>query len=199
MAYGPNTPPPMQMQMGPPGQPPRPNYPPRQRGPSGTRGPVLAAVGCSVAFVIIVAIVVVAAALSSSDDPDEPTYTYTPTSAATPFGTSTTAVPADFGGTWKGTGYQTKPEVTHWDVEIRLAEGLRFGTVKYPKCSGILQVVSSEPSEVVMRQTITSGTQYCETSGYVTLSTPGNTTVRFTYSDDEDDVSPNATGILYKE
>jgi hypothetical protein len=162
---------------------------------------VLAAVGCSIAFILIVVIVIVAAALSASnnDDPDDPGYTYEPTRAASPAASSTSGVTADFEGIWKGTGYQTQPEVTHWDVELRLVEGVRVGTVKYPECSGIVQVISSSPDELVMRQTITTGTQYCEQSGYVTLSSPGSTTIRFEYSDEEDDASPNATGTLYKD
>jgi hypothetical protein len=159
---------------------------------------VLAAVGCSVVFfLIVVTVIIVAAVSSNSNDPDDD-YDSAPTRAASP-SPSATGVTADFEGTWKGTGYQTRPERTHWEVELRLVEGLGIGSVRYPECSGIVRVVSSTPDELVMRQTITSGTQYCEPSGYVTLSTPGSTRVRFEYSDDEDAVTPNATGTLYKD
>jgi serine/threonine protein kinase len=195
MAPGPGTPPPMQM--GPPAHPPPPGYPPRRRGPSGTRGPVLAAVGCSVVFLLAVVVVIILVAINSnSSDPDDG-YT-APTRAASP-APSPTGVTADFDGTWKGTGYQTRPERSHWDVELKLVEGVRIGTVKYPDCSGVVRVVSSSPDELVMRQTITSGSPDCAQSGYVTLSSPGSTTVRFEYADDEDAVTPNATGTLYKD
>jgi hypothetical protein len=177
----------------------QPGYPPRRRGPSGTRGPVLAAVGCSVVFFLVVIIVIVVAAVNGSDDDPNDDDTYAPTRAASPISTTTSEVAAEFEGTWRGTGYQTEPEVTNWDVELRLVEGLSIGTVKYPQCSGIVRVVSSSPDELVMRQTITSGTQYCAPSGYVTLSSPGGVTVRYEYSETEDDETPNATGTLYKE
>lgn len=185
------------MPMGPAPQQTVPSYPPPRRPSSGTRGPVLAAVGCTVAFFLIVIIAAVLAAVDT-DDPT-PSYSPPPIRTSDSFTTSANTVTADFEGTWKGTGYQTKPDVTHWDVEIILIEGVRYGTVKYPSCSGILQVVSSSTDELVMRQTITTGADKCAQFGYVTLSSPGNTTVRFAYSDEEDAVTPNASGTLFKE
>jgi hypothetical protein len=162
----------------------------------GTRGPVLAAVGCSAAFLLVV----VAAAGGSGDDPT-PTYSSSaaPANTYTPSSSASAAITADFQGTWKGTGYQTKPRVTHWSVQITLVEGLRYGTVRYPSCSGLLRVASSSVNELVLRQTITTGRDQCAASGYVTLSSPGNTSVRFQYAEAEDAVSPNATGTLFKQ
>jgi hypothetical protein len=51
----------------------------------------------------------------------------------------------------------------------------------------------------VLRQTITTGRQKCAPTGYVTLSSPGSTSVRFEYADVEDAESPNATGTLFKQ
>ncbi len=94
--------------------------------------------------------------------------------------------------------YSTSTAPT-WDVQITLVEGLHYATVRYPQCSGILQVVSSSVGELVFRQTITTGRDECAATGYVTLSSPGSTSVRFEYSDVEDAASPNATGTLFKQ
>ncbi len=217
MGYGPSTPPPMAAPLphGPhtpapmrAGAPPRPphqtGYPRPHRTSSGTRGPVLAAVGCSVAFLLVIVIVIVVAAAVGSDDEPTPPYS----SAGAPADTSSPSSPspslgptvtANFEGTWKGTGYQTKPRVTHWSVQITLDEGRRYGTVRYPACSGLLRVTSSSVDELVLRQTITTGRDQCSVSGYVTLSSPGSTSVRFRYAEAEDAVSPNATGTLFKQ
>jgi hypothetical protein len=168
------------------------------RASSGTRGPVLAAIGCSVAFLLIIIIVIVVAVASGSDD--DPTPTYSPDAARTStFTSSAPAITTDFQGTWKGTGYQTKPRVTHWSVQITLVEGLHYGTVRYPECSGLLRVVSSSVDELVLRQTITTGRDQCAVAGYVTLSSPGISSVRFQYAEAEEAVSPNATGTLIKQ
>ncbi|HEU5159314.1 MAG TPA: serine/threonine-protein kinase [Streptosporangiaceae bacterium] len=213
LGYGPSTPPPMASPLpsgplpsGPQtpipmhaGAPPRPPRPSRMS--SGTRGPVLAAVGCSVAFLLLIIIVVALVAAGQSDDPT-PTYSpaYSPSAAPTTSSTSSDpTVTLPFQGTWKGTGYQSKPRVAHWSVQITLVSGLRSGIVRYPACSGRLRVVSSSEEEIVLRQTITTGEEQCATTGYVTLSSPGNTTVRFQYAETEDAVSPNATGTLYKQ
>jgi hypothetical protein len=162
---------------------------------------VLAAVGCSVAFLLVIIIVIVVAAASGSDDDPTPTYSPSaaPTNTFTPSSSLGPAITADYQGTWKGTGYQTKPRVTHWSVQITLVEGLHYGTVRYPACTGLLRVVSSSVDELVLRQTITTGRDQCAVSGYVTLSSPGSTSVRFQYAEAENAVSPNATGTLFKQ
>jgi hypothetical protein len=211
MRYGPSTPPPMAapappgprtpvpMRVGAPPRPPHhPGYgrPPRAR--SGTRGPVLAAIGCSVAFLLVIIVVIVLAVASGSND--DPAPTYSPGAARTnTFTSSAPAITSDFQGTWRGTGYQTKPRVTHWSVQITLIEGLRTAIVRYPACSGLLRVVSSSVDELVLRQTITTGRDQCAVAGYVTLSSPGATSVRFQYAEAADAVSPNATGTLFKQ
>ena len=192
---GPRTPVPMQVGA-PPRPPQHPGYPRPPRARSGTRGPVLAAVGCSVAFLLVIVIGIVLAAVSGSDD--DPTPTYSPSAARTSTLTGP-AITTDFQGTWKGTGYQTKPRVTHWTVQISLVEGLHYGTVRYPACSGLLRVVSSSVDELMLRQTITTGRDQCAVAGYVTLSSPGSTSVRFRYAEAEDAVSPNASGTLFKQ
>jgi serine/threonine protein kinase len=217
MRYGPSTPPPMAspmppgpqgprtpppMPMGAPQPAPHAGYQPPPRASSGTKGPVLAAVGCSVAFLLIIVIgIVLAVASGSDDDPtDYPTPAYpTSTSPTSTFTSSGAAITAEFQGSWKGTGYQIKPRVAHWDVQVTLIEGLHYATVKYPECSGILQVVSSSVDELVLRQTITTGRDNCAPAGYVTLSSPGFTSVRFAYSDAEDAEVPSATGTLFKQ
>jgi predicted Ser/Thr protein kinase len=214
MGYGPSTPPPMAapqppgprtpvpMQVGAPPRPPhQPGYPRPPRTSSGTKGPVLAAVGCSVAFLLVIVIVIVVAAASGSGDDPTPTYSSSaaPTNTFTPSPSLGPAITADFQGTWKGTGYQTKPRVTHWSVQVTLSEGRRYGSVQYPACSGLLRVVSSSVNELVLRQTITTGRDQCAVSGYVTLSSPGSTSMRFQYAEAEDAVSPNASGTLFKQ
>jgi serine/threonine protein kinase len=195
MAQGPSTPPPMSAL---PPQP-RPPYPPRRRGASGTTGPVIAAIGCSIAFVVIILIaILLAASNGDSDDSGYDSRGTTPTSGATGTYTSATSVTNGFNGTWKGTGYQTRPEVAHYDVEMSLTEGRTYGTVTYPKCSGIVRVLSNAANTLVLRQTITTGVQYCERFGYVTLSSPGFTTVKYAYASNQN-ATPNATGTLYKE
>jgi serine/threonine protein kinase len=200
MPQGPSTPPPMSAPPRSTSPPqPRPPYPPRRRGASGTTGPVIAAVGCSIAFVVIILIaILLAASNGDSDDSGDDSGGATPTGRTTSTYTSATAVTDNFEGTWRGTGYQTKPEVTHYDVEMSLTEGRTFGTVTYPKCSGIVRVLSNAANTLVLRQTITTGTEYCERIGYVTMSSPGFTTVRYAYASDQN-ATPNATGTLYKE
>jgi hypothetical protein len=163
---------------------------------------VIAAVGCSIAFVVIILIaILLAVSNGGSDDSGDSGYDSggtTPTGPTTSTYTSATAVTDSFEGTWRGTGYQTKPEVTHYDVEMSLTEGRTFGTVTYPKCSGIVRVLSNAANTLVMRQTITTGTEYCERIGYVTMSSPGFTTVRYAYASDQN-ATPNATGTLFKD
>jgi len=158
-------------------------------------------VGCSGALLLVIVIGIVLAVASGSGDDPTPTYSTStaPTSTFSPSTSSTSAITTDFQGSWKGTGYQTRPRVAHWDVQITLVEGLHYATVRYPQCSGILQVVSSSVGELVFRQTITTGRDECAATGYVTLSSPGSTSVRFEYSDVEDAASPNATGTLFKQ
>jgi serine/threonine protein kinase len=130
MPPGPRTPVPMQMGAPLPPQPPHSGYArPAPRATSGTRGPVVAAVGCSVALLLVIVIGIVLAAASGSDDDPTPVYP-TDSSRAQPTDTytspSATEVTADFQGTWKGTGYQTRPRVAHWDVQIILAGSWRW-------------------------------------------------------------------------
>jgi serine/threonine protein kinase len=210
--YGPGTPPPMAspmppgprtpvpVPMGPPAPPPRAGYAPRPtRASSGTRGPVLAAVGCSVAFIliIVIAIVLAATARSGSDLPapsdaasTSPTGTHTST---------TTAITREYEGSWAGTGYQTRPRAAHWAVHIDLAAGRRYGTVRYPECAGLLRVVSNSVDGLVLRQTITTGRSNCAATGYVTLSKPGAASMRYAYADVADAPAPTATGTLYRQ
>jgi hypothetical protein len=155
---------------------------------------VLAAVGCTVVLLLIVLVAIILASRAGGNDHPATGYSASTASSATPNWTDPKVAP-EFAGTWKGTGYQVRPRVTHWTVEITLADGGHYGTVKYPRCSGSLKVLTSSVDELFMRQTITTGTRNCAVQGYVALTAPGSTAVQFSYTAGAAD---DATGTLYK-
>jgi eukaryotic-like serine/threonine-protein kinase len=104
-------------------------------------------------------------------------------------------IPAQFAGNWSGTVHQASPAI---NVTVRLAlpAGASHGTIAYPQlsCTGTLAPLSSRPSLLTLRLTISGGQKTC-VSGQVRLATEPNGTLMFTFLQRG---GSNPTGTLAK-
>ncbi|MBC6458799.1 serine/threonine-protein kinase [Actinomadura sp. HBU206391] len=218
MYQGPVTPPPIAMHQGPMNRPPmaprppmQPPYPPPAPRGSNSNGPLIAGVGCVVVALVVILLVALGVAMNNDDADPETSYTpysyrpysYTPYSytpfSLTPF--SSRLLHSNFGGTWKGNGYQSQGGTSSWDITLTLTSGNLTGRIEYDngKCSGITLVDSSSPSKTVLRDTITRNAGNCYTSGYVTLYYSTSTSVRFEWRRYSAAGTPWASGLLRKQ
>ena len=104
-------------------------------------------------------------------------------------------IPAQFAGSWSGTVRQTNPAISV-TVRLTLPAGAAHGTIAYPQlsCTGTLAPLSSRPSQLTLRLTISGGQKTC-VSGQVRLATEQHGTLMFTF------LQPgggNPTGTLAK-
>jgi serine/threonine protein kinase len=82
-------------------------------------------------------------------------------------------IPADYAGTWTGTGYQR--DGSTWRVVISLTAGTRTGWVSYPgfPCSGRLELGEVRKDEIEFTEEITKGRAKCIVQGIVVLARKG--------------------------
>jgi serine/threonine protein kinase len=210
MYQGPVTPPPIAMHQGPMNRPPmqqrpmQPPYPPPPRR-SSSSGPLIAGVGCVVVALLVILIVAVAVAVNRSGPSTDPTsspYSYRPYSSFsyTPF-SATPLLHSNFGGTWKGTGFQSQGGTSNWDITLTQTSGGLTGQIEYDsgKCSGLTLVESTSASKTVLRDTITRNAGNCYVTGYVTLYYVTSTTLRFEWRRYSAEGSAWASGTLRKQ
>jgi eukaryotic-like serine/threonine-protein kinase len=104
-------------------------------------------------------------------------------------------IPPQFAGSWSGTVHQTNPAI-NVTVRLTLPAGAAHGTIAYPQlsCTGTLAPLSSRPSLLTLRLTISGGQKTC-VSGQVRLATQPNGTLTFTFLQQG---GGNPTGTLAK-
>jgi serine/threonine protein kinase len=104
--------------------------------------------------------------------PPTPAPVSSPRPTPTPATSPTNVIPADYAGTWSGTGYQRG---NTWQVTITLSAGAKSGKVKYSNpCSGRLELAEVRKKEIEFTERITKNKKKCIVQGIVVLSRKGN-------------------------
>jgi hypothetical protein len=142
-----------------------PSVPPPGKPPRRVRPALIGwAVACAACLIAIVA----AVAYITRGHP-APATTTSPTPGASSSHTAASGhIPPSLVGRWSGVVSQTSPVLS---VVVRLSLGSDGGSIAYPAlgCGGSLTLESAQLAQVVVRQTIATGSNSCE-NGVITLT-----------------------------
>jgi hypothetical protein len=126
-----------------------------------------------------------------------PPPTVPPGPKVTPAPRNPLAVPAHFGGTWRGTVEQPGSSIPRWIAVVTISAGAVQGSFTIEDhCSGFADVVAVSGTKLVLLEEITSdpsGT--CADRGVVELVPAGKNRLRMRWVDSGQDTNV-ATGIL---
>jgi hypothetical protein len=127
-----------------------------------------------------------------------PPDTWSPTPEETTSEVSDGTIPAAFDGTWEGTGFQPRGEVTSWTVEVRLDEGETTGEMKLEEfdCSGTLTLTAASERELEFDAVMDDNPGgVCAERALVRLSRVGDDRLGFLWQHAENPGN-QATGVL---